>query len=705
MKYILISVYSFLLLSVSSWAQPLNSVTPETMIQSAEKAMSSSNFYKALELYEKAFAANEDQQLLVKMAELNYKLRDFENANNYYRKYFKSGVVTDPKQKFYYGRSLKMVGNYVEAIKQLDAFMASPNEEKFQRLATAERKGAKSSIGAKPDENCTIRNAGANLNSKSSEYSPFLASDGNLYFSSLMDANIVELDKSNREEFGTKILVASKAGDGFEKPRRLSENVNRKGYFNSNVTLSDDATEMIFCRQLLSNGNKLIESKLFRSTLGDNGWSPAKPLESINKDYLVKAPSYGELFGKTVLFFAADNTGGYGGYDIYYADYIGEGKFGEARNLGETINTVGDEDSPFYQNGKLYFSSTGHSGFGGYDVFSSKWNAQNWSNPTNLGLPINSCADDLYFALEESGFNGYLVSNRSDAAASSLKSATCCNDIYQFEIKRIEVDLLAKTIDQKSQMALNGAKLKVVPTSEIDYAAIQEKNNKTGNDFEFELELNKTYWVIAMADGYYNDTIKLNTTKILASTTFERKLSLMPIPPAEPVKPEPTYVTITTEKAFTLENIYYDYNDDKITKSAEQDLNLLYDLMATYPTMVIELSSHTDSRGGKAYNENLSQRRAESARTWLISKGVNADRIVAKGYGMAQPKVVSEKMAQKQSFLNQGQVLNDEFINQLGSKDLKEIAHQANRRTEFKIIGGPTSIKLEEKELIDPSKN
>jgi len=374
----------------------------------------------------------------------------------------------------------------------------------------------------------------------------------------------------------------------------------------------------------------------------------------------------------------------------------------EARNLGAIVNSSEDEDTPFYKDGRLYFSSNGHAGMGGYDVFSSDWNAQKWSTPNNLGMPFNSSVDDLYFMLDETGYEGYLVSNRIDPSAKSLKGNTCCNDIYMVSIEEVSVELLAKTFDGKSGKDLSGATVSIVPMSDDGKIIAQEKNNLKGNKFNFPLELNTNYWIVAAADGYHPDTLEISTNKITATTSFERKLNLNPVVVAPPPPPEPTYTTVTTEEVFVLENILYDYNDDKITAVAEQDLNLLLSLMNDHPTMVIELSSHTDSRGPAAYNQNLSQRRAESARKWLVGKNIAGDRIVAKGFGLSQPKIVDENLFNKYPFLSLGTTLNDDTINQISGKDNQELAHQANRRTEFKIISGPTSIKIEEKKLVDP---
>jgi len=703
MKLLFNILFLFLLSASVLSAQPLNRNTPEKILMAAEEATIAKNYYAALQQYEQLYSDSENSDLLIRMADLNFKLRDYASAISLYSKFYKGeNVNSEPGKRLDYGRALKMVGKYSEAIKQFDLFgkgLASAQDIQFMK---SEKTGALNAMDAVSDDKVSVVNIGSELNTRNSEYSPFLSSDGNLYYSSLVEEEITALDAGNIESFGTKILVSTKNGDNYDRPRTLGNNINRPGYFTSNVTVSPSGKEMIFARQLLSGGNVITESKLYRSVKGDQGWGPAQPLESINGNSQVKSPAFGELFGKEVLFFVSNKAGGYGGYDIYYSDLIGENKYTEARNLGAVINGPKDEDTPFYRNGRLYFSSNGHAGMGGYDIFSADWNAQKWSTPKNIGMPYNSSVDDLYFSLDESGTEGYLVSNRPDPSAKSLKGNTCCNDIYKVKIEEVEVNLLARTLDGASGLNLNGATVNVVPKNNDGTILTQTKNNVVGNDFAFLLSLNTNYWIIASAEGFESDTLEISTSKITATTTFERKLNLKPIVVAPPAPPEPTYVTITTEKAFVLENILYDYDDDKITTSAEQDLIVLQGLMNDYPDMVIELSSHTDSRGPASYNKKLSQRRAESARKWLMEKGIAGQRIIAKGYGFSQPKEVGDVLNNRYPFLTMGTILNDASIAKIIGDDNQEVAHQVNRRTEFKIVSGPTSIKIEEKKLVDP---
>ncbi|MBK7334761.1 MAG: OmpA family protein [Saprospirales bacterium] len=260
-------------------------------------------------------------------------------------------------------------------------------------------------------------------------------------------------------------------------------------------------------------------------------------------------------------------------------------------------------------------------------------------------------------------------------------------------LKIILADLRTTVFDQETEEALSGATVQLIDLTEEEQAGsvIDTKTNGNGNLFDFPLELDKFYRLIATRADYYSDTLEFNTMGLLDSKTFEIPVKL---------KPTPVYITISKEEPIELENIYYAFDDDKILPAAEPDLNFVLEIMNEYPDMVIELSSHTDSRGNDAYNRDLSQRRAESARNWLLARGVERKRIQAVGYGETVPKTVTANITQEYPFLKAGDVLIESFIEALATEEEKEGAHQVNRRTEFKIVSGPTSIKIEETRLI-----
>ncbi len=689
-----IAIIIFLLGGLTTFAQPLNRATYAMMVEEAENQMEKQDYYRALEWYEKAYEESKDRSLYVIMADLSYLLRDYRKSERWYGRALKKNRrnKTPPEEKrFEYARSLKMNEKYDEAMEQFDKFISSTNDPIRKELAELEKVGCEYALVAKEDDQATLTHAGKKINTKISEYSPYLTNDNQtLFYSSLNSNEVIELEEGDQGSYA-KIYKSTRSEKGWSEGEVLDENINRPGYFNVNVKLSPDEKRIFFNRAMTS-GSVLTESKIYMSESTGGSWGEPNELAGVNGDFIAKSPCVGELFGKEVLFFVSNMDGGEGGYDIYYATYKGGGQYGDPVNLGPQINTVGDEDTPFYRDGVLYFSSNAHPGLGGFDVFMSNWNGIRWSKPQNMGKPFNSSVDDLYFMLDKEGYHGSLASNRIAEGARSLHGKTCCNDIYNVSLKKIEADLIALAFDLDTQEPLNNVTLEFYEVTENGNKLLEKKTNANGNNFAFPLELDKAYVIIGFADNYSADTATFSTVGLFDSKTFNEKLEL---------KPGEIVEILRREEPFVLENILYDFNDDKILPSAEPDLEFIKGLMTRYPEMVIELSSHTDARGTDAANNNLSQRRADSARRWLVRQGISRSRIQTKGYGESQPQTVDAKANEKFPYLPVGQVLTEEFINTLAENEEQfEAAHQLNRRTEFKIIEGPTSIIIEEERLI-----
>ncbi len=656
--------------SAATYAQPINRSTPDANLKSAEEAVASDNPYEALELYEKVYDDTKEKDIAIKIAKLEYELRDYVRAE----RAFSRLVLRDRKNeltelKYWYAMSLKYNGKYAEA---MDMFNLYINDAAAQSdlVQAAKREIAGCELGkkARQPENLIIANLGKKANSPQTESSPSY-SGSELYYTSLQGKEVVVIDGKEGDWY-SKVYTATKSGAEFGEPTALGEQINREDWHQGNVSVTPDGRTMYFTRvQLSEKGQGIAESKIYFAMKGSDGWGAANEVTGVNGDYIAKHPCEGDLFGEKALFFVANMPGGQGGFDIYYAPKKQDGVFGLPVNLGAVINTAGEEASPFYQDGKLYFSSNGRPTIGGLDVFESQWNGSVWSEPKMLPLGINSSVDDQFYTRLSDGMSGFLVSNRP--GPNNLKSKTCCDDIYNWEIERIKVELVAKTLrlkrkGEKENPPLTGATVQVFDVTEKDPARVEEKTNAGSNEFPFTLLPEKSYRIIANREGYRGDTIDFNTVGVKKTTSIEKKFLLRLL------KKVPVYDTIRENQPIRLDNILYDYDKWDIRPDAEPDLQELTDILKKYPDMKIELSSHTDSRGRDEYNEQLSQKRAESARTWIISKGIAADRITPKGYGEKQ--------------------LLNECANGV---ECTEEQHQLNRRTEFKIISGPTSIIIE----------
>jgi peptidoglycan-associated lipoprotein len=709
-----ILIIALLLSGFAAVAQPLNRPTYAMMLNTAEEQYEKKDYYRALEWYEKAYDESKDLELVIKIADLSYMLRDYNKAEKWYARALrptKKNKNADQyeEKRFEYARSLKMNEKYDDAIEEFNKYIAKSKDPVRQELAELEKQGCEFGRIAKPVDGVSITHGGREINGKNSEYSPFLADDNKtIYFAALVGDDIIEVTQKTQDDgktkvdlgtkdegtggdFYSKIYKSTKTEKGWGKPEVLDENVNRPEFFNVNNSISPDGKRMFFNRELL-DGHLVTEGKIYMSENTGGTWGAANEVKGVNGDYIAKDPCVGELFGKEVLFFVSNMEGGQGGFDLYYSTYKGNGQYGDPVNLGPKVNSIGNEETPFYRDGVLYFSSEGHPGLGGFDIFMTTWNGTMWSKPTNMGKGYNSSVDDKYFMLDKEGYTGVLASNRISEGSRSVHSKTCCNDIYNVLLKKIEASLVATAYDLETKEPLTSVTFELIEMQGETPKTLETKTNTGANNYDAALELDRSYLVIASAENYENDTVRFNTLGLFDSKSFAERLDL---------KPGRITKKIVRNEPFVLENILYDFDDDKILPPAEGDLQVIYDLMTKYPDMVIELSSHTDARGDDTYNRNLSQRRAESARRWLTAKGIQRNRIEAKGYGESQPKTVDAKAASKFPYMKVGDVLTEDYINKLLPDTVKfEAAHQLNRRTEFKIIAGPTSITIEEEQLI-----
>ncbi|HRI01770.1 MAG TPA: OmpA family protein [Saprospiraceae bacterium] len=668
MKKIVFSI-SFLFVNLLLIAQPTNSNSPKALLASGDEEIEKGQYYNALAAYEKVYKETKDKDVAIKIAKTHFLLRDYNRSVNYYNRI----LARDKANKYFeevpmFGKALKMNGQAEEASAEFAKYIATGTDPNLKAMCELELAGLTMMSEMKENVQLKMKNAGNRINTPESQASPSMDSEGTLYFGS-----VDYKDDDGKEEKSSKVfskLMSSKynAEKGWSKAEELEEAINRPGYHTANVSFSKDGNTMFYTR-VVSDGGLMEESKIYCSTKTGSGWSPALEVEGVNGEYMARHPVEGELFGSKVLFFSANIPGGKGGFDLYYATKTGDYQYATPVALS-TLNTAGDEITPYYTEGVLYFSSDGWPAIGGLDVFSSKWDGSNWSSPMNMGLPINSVVDDIYYKMDPAADKGFLVSNRADAESKSLKSKTCCDDIYFIEKRKLVIDL-TNIMKDESGKPLKGTTAQLIEMSQGAEGGTESKTNSTGNKIQFVLDKDKSYKIIVTKDGYFPAEAQMITVGINSDTALSKEFILKMMPPESDVE------IITMNEPIRLNNIYYNYDDDKILPDAEKDLSVLRDLMNQYPDMVIELGSHTDSRGDDNYNQKLSLRRANSAKRWLVNKGkIVGDRIQTKGYGETV-------------------ILN----NCTNGEDCTDDEHRLNRRTEFKIIAGPTTIEVKKEVL------
>lgn len=372
------------------------------------------------------------------------------------------------------------------------------------------------------------------------------------------------------------------------------------------------------------------------------------------------------------LYFVSDMPGGQGGLDIWYCDRLITGNWSLPKNCGAVINTKEDEAFPvFGLDDNLYFASKGHVGMGGYDIFVTSGEKNHWSRPLNMGAPLNSCADDFYFFQKDEA-NGFFASNRKGGMGS--------DDIYQFTMsgnrivpgKITNLILEIKVIDNATKQPIQTAAINVENTDTYDK---WDETSAFDGRCTHPADNPAPYAISVTKPGYYSTIVAINTANAVADTM--KVVVPLDRDGTDPIAGQPKgqrnpgrvyklsdpIVSLHEGDRFRLNNIHYDFDKDNIRPDASRILDTLVDILRQYPSMVIELSSHTDSRGTFDYNENLADRRARSAVAYLIGRGIERRRMIAKGYG--------------ESLLLNG--CGDGVA-------CSEAEHQENRRTEVKVL-------------------
>ena len=368
--------------------------------------------------------------------------------------------------------------------------------------------------------------------------------------------------------------------------------------------------------------------------------------------------------GELIIYFSANRKGGMGGNDIWvaYRDSKSDG-FRRPMNLGEVVNTPGDEMFPFLRNDTtLYFSSNGHGGMGGLDIFVSTIDtAGEWGPPQNLKYPMNSSHDDFGIAFQPEEEFGYLSSNR--------KGTRGKEDIWNFNEPSLEFTLSGTVKDDRTLLSVENASVKLVGSSGLSVTTIT--NPEGFYSFgKSQLEPNTTFEIIVTKPNYFNSRGSITTVGVEFSKDFEKDFLLEPIP-AEPI---------------VLPEILYDLAKWDLKPQYQDSLQGLIQTLRDNPSLVIELAAHTDTRDTDERNDILSQRRAQSVVDYLIIRGIEPQRLVAKGYGEHVPRTMKKNIVRDGFLFTEGTTLDDDLINSLTTTREKEAAHQLNRRTEFRVL-------------------
>lgn len=421
------------------------------------------------------------------------------------------------------------------------------------------------------------------------------------------------------------------------------------------VSFTSDGSRMYYTYSPQDSINSSYTS-IYISSRSGGSWSEGKIL-AIGKDSMAVYAHPAITPSGDYLYFVSDLPGGYGGKDIWRAR-INDEKVSFVENLGPAINTAGDEMFPYMRNDTtLYFSSDGHPGMGGLDIFKAVFDVtlNRWT-VENMRYPINSQGDDFSITFEGEKERGFFSTNRNEGRG--------YDRIYSFEYPVSQVSIEGYIVDPDDEFVTN-ATIRAVGNDGTN-SKIQGRTNGTYN---MEAASGVDYVFLASGEGYLNTRMAQKTVSNIEDSVYLVDFVMTPI-----------------NKPVVLENIFFDFDKATLRPESKEALDGLIDLLKLNPNVTIELSAHTDRKGTDEYNDNLSQRRAETVVDYLIEGGIENNRLEAKGYGKRQPKTVTKSIVKKYGFLKEGDTLTEKFILEELPEEHQEFADEVNRRIEFKVL-------------------
>ncbi|WP_426092965.1 OmpA family protein [Flavobacterium sp. DSR3-2] len=634
----------FLIISINIYSQ-------QSKIGKADREYDKFAYVDAIKTYESVFNSGyKSIDMLQKLANSYYFKADLQKAAQWYFELFKLTKDLEPEYYYRYGQSLKGIEDYKRADEILSVFNENSGNEIRAKLLLAQKAyllDIEKNSGRYLMQNTSI-------NSEKSDYGTTFYKN-KIVFASARNSSVLGNTKHSwtGESFTNLYSSILELDGNFSFPKRFEKKLSTK-YNESTPVFTKDCKTIYFTRNNFNNGrkgkdkNKITLLKLYKASLERGKWKNIIELPFNSDQYSVAHPALSP--DEKTLYFASDMPGTIGNSDLFKVSIELDGTYGKPINLGNVINTEGRESFPFITSeNELYFSSDGHPGLGGLDVFVTKVEKNHrFDDILNVGEPINSSKDDFGFIINNIDEKGFVSSNRDGGLGN--------DDIYQFdEIKKIEYNceqsLFGLLMDHFTGAPLGNAK---VLLSDISFNIVGEVVTDLNGKFRFGmLDCNSRYYIKAEKRDY-------DTYEISAFTTNQTKEIFLPI------RLEKTIQKIKEgddlAKVFTINKIYFAFDKYDIRADVEADLAIIMNIMKEYPTIKIDVRSHTDSRQSDKYNNILSEKRAQSTIAWLVQHEVNPSRLTGKGYGEIQ---LTNKCAD--------------------NIECTEEEHKANRRSEFII--------------------
>lgn len=580
-------------------------------------------------------------------------------ASPYYAKAIEGGF-SDDEMELHYAKSLKANENYEGAKKVLTDYLGYATVEKFLDRAKNELNNLDKLENIQLDVRKITVNPALGINTPNAEYSPYYF-DGHLYFSSTREPG--DIFKGNGTSFSDLYKVKTsglltEAGT----VESLEALINDEGVNEGTIAFSPDGKTMVFAKGNSGKKGDRQDVDLFISEKRNDTWGQPTLMPINSPDYWDSSPVFNQA--GTVLYFASNRPGGEGGHDIYSASKNDRGRWSNVQNLGSGINTAENEMFPYVSpDNKLYFASDGHAGFGMLDLFEAINEGGNITIK-NMGPSVNTAFDDFGLVYSDFPYEGFFSSNRPGGQGD--------DDIYTFvddtpDLKVVAYVLKGTTysLDQDSTRSLLGGVR--VNLQDAEGRLIDDVTTGRGGTFEFPIEPEKEYTLLGKKVRFLTGRNALSTA---GETVDKEALTTRSFTKEFTVDLDLTGIEVAETTDFVVKNVLYDLAKWDIRPDAAKELDKLVQFLIDNPAVSIELSSHTDSRDTDANNLELSQKRAESAVDYMVSRGITRTRMTPKGYG--ETKLVNG-------------------CDDANQDNCSEAQHQANRRTEFKIINYDSS--------------
>ncbi len=657
---------SFLFVAILGCIVLANAQAPTEYLAAADKYFAAGDYYSAAQYYEKHLTGKKPknapggfspyavtaavnkklvvtsktkEQVIYNLAESYRNLHFHDKSAPHYQTATGFNKSLFPLARFHYASTLRALGRNDEAAAEFVAFTQEYTSKdqyaaiaalEIENIAYIKQQMARKTLSAYKLE----KNGG--LNAEGGSYAPVWIDENNLWFTSTRpwgdnkstSNRIYQSTYSNGVAGAPSVITIS-------QPKDIQQGV---------VSISPDGNTIFLTRWDVEKNKK--SAAIYTSKKVNGNWAEPTAVTALDAAGSNSQQPFVMPDGKTLVF-SSDRPGGLGGFDLWKAYIDPNGNVGAPENMGERVNTAFDEQAPSYHAASqtFVFSSNGRVGMGGYDFFFSKGTIDNLSAPQNFGYPVNSIKDDLYFTSK-----GPARNILEDVIISSDREAACCLELFSLSKPKPIKQLSGLVLDCSNNQPLANAKVTVMDT--INNKVITELTTDAEGRYSFTLEDYQPLKATASDSGYFNNSVHLNTPFDIEEEKYASPDLCLTLIPSTP------------EETITVDNVYYDFNSAALQKTSYPSLDRLVQLLKDNPAVEIELNAHTDSKGDEDYNQRLSDARAKAVVNYLISKGINKNRLTSKGFGETMPVADNS---------NEDGTDNPE-------------GRQQNRRTEFKVL-------------------